>query len=117
MQHLHTVGTPRAHSNILCGCPHCKHFDYSATVIAPRRSAKSSADDTLPSRRLRPRPAIIMVEDDVDDCVRRFSVDTETLEHIIEYVAPDGTVVMTQTLSAEQWALHEAPFARCRRRK
>ncbi len=110
MNRLHSVGTlTRPHSNTVCDCQHCKAFDYANTVITPRRSMKPSMDDTIPSTRHR-RPMMKS-----DDCIRLHSIDTETQEHIIEYVAPDETVIMTQTVSAQQWALYESPFARRRR--
>jgi hypothetical protein len=118
MHNVRLGTTLQPQSNIPCNCLRCLYC--AATVGAPQRHY-AHLDTTLPgtsprllaqSRPRRPKPTML-----IDDTIEYHSIDTETLEHIVEYVAADGTVVMTQTVDQRTWSLHREPFARRRRTK
>jgi hypothetical protein len=102
MQFIHVGSHAQAHSNI----PYSHTFHSAATV-----QARPHLDITIPNTMQLARRKITM---QVDDCVMQQSFDTETFERIIEYIAPDGTTVMTLTVDPRIWAQHEAPYARRR---
>ena len=113
MRYYSHITPPQSHSNIPCSCGNVRCAHCARTVGTPQ-SHQTHLDTTLPDilpvQSRRPRPTML-----VDDYTTvQHSTDTETLEHIVEYLDAVGNVVMTQVVDPRTWALHHAPFARRR---
>jgi hypothetical protein len=107
MQFIHIGPTYQTHSNI-------NHNNFYNAATIPQQQPSFHFDPTLPGPTpvpSRPRRKVTML---IDDCTLHYTVDTETSERIIDYVSPDGSVIMTQIVNAQVWALSELPYARRR---